>query len=818
LEQALATFVNVILPLNLNKLYTYRVPRETENFVETGKRVIVQFGAKRVYSAIIYDVHNTPPKGYEAKYILGVLDEKPIVSALDLKFWLWISNYYMSSIGDVMNAALPAALKLESKTKVQINPDYESGSSELDDREFLIIEALELAKELTIEDVAEVVQLKNPFPVLKSLLQKGAIIMQEEFNEKYKERFLSCIKLAEKYTQESELQKLFEQLEKKQKQLDTLMVYLQLVNEKKHVEKNKILLNISASAGSLSTLIKNNIFEEYKVKTDRINLEETPNQTFDLNEIQSQKLGEIKAAFNKNKVVLLHGVTSSGKTHIYVKLIEDAIAEGKQVLYLLPEIALTSQIVQRVRKYFSGKCISYHSKYNDNERVEIWQKVSNAHYNIVIGARSALFLPFANLGLIIIDEEHENSYKQNDPAPRYHARDAAVYLASLWKSNCILGSATPSFESYYNCTQGKFDLVKLDTRFGNIALPEICTADIKEENRVKTMRGNFTSVLFNEVNKALQNHEQIILFQNRRGFAPLLQCNVCSWTPKCQNCDISLTYHKFIDSLKCHYCGFSKKIPKCCEACGSHLLTFKGVGTEKIEDEIKILFPDARVSRLDLDSTKSKHGHEQIISDFENYKSDILVGTQMLSKGLDFEKVSLVGIINADQILHFPDFRANEKAFQLLSQVSGRSGRKHKKGKVIIQTSLTKHDIILATIEGNYELVFEKEMEERKSFAYPPFYRIIRLTLKNRDYKTVEQAAFKLRSELNLLLKDCVLGPESPFVSRIRNLYIKEMLIKIDKSNNTLAYIKQFITQSIAKIHEDKLYRNVIIYADVDPY
>lgn len=818
MSEPLATFVHVILPLSLPKLYTYRVPQELTELAAPGKRVAVQFGKRKVYAAIIHSISDKPPKDYEAKYLLDILDDEVLITPQLMRFWEWMSAYYMCALGDVMNAALPASFRLESTTQIQLNPDCDLTAVELSDKEYLIIEALTMQEELNMEQLTDIVQQKNIFPLLKSLYIKEAILLSEELRETYKPKMVTCIKLTAAYEQETALEGLFQQLEKQPKQTDALLAYLHLQQPGQAIEKTELIKKSGVSESSLKTLIRNGIFEEYKLQVDRLNTADIISETFALNEAQEKALAETKAHFEQNKdVVLIHGVTSSGKTHVYVKLIEEVIAQGKQALFLLPEIALTSQIVTRVQKYFGNKAASFHSKYSQNERFELWHKIKSGEVQVIIGARSAVFLPFHQLGLIIVDEEHESSYKQNDPAPRYNARDASIMLGHIWACKTILGSATPSFESYYNAKTERYGLVNMKQRFGEIDMPEMITANIAEETRVKTMKGHFTSVLFQEIEQAVNNHEQVILFQNRRGYAPMLECQNCHWMPKCTNCDIHLTYHKYIDSLKCHYCGYSQKVPKSCHACGSHLLNLKGLGTEKVEDELNIYFPNARVARLDLEATKTKHGHEQIIRSFENHEADILVGTQMISKGLDFEKVSVVGIINADQLLFFPDFRAHERAYQLLTQVSGRAGRKNKKGKVIVQTSVPNHHVIQEVMHQRYEYIYVNETEERKSFQYPPFYRLIKIIVKHKDYKVAQGAAQHLRDLLYKRLGEHIIGPESPYVSRIRNQYIKEMLIKVERNATYLNELKKFIREQIFETQSMNEYKRVTIFADVDP-
>lgn len=818
LTEHFATFVEVILPLPLQKLYTYRVPDELLNQAGAGKRVIVQFGKKKLYSAIIYSITHQPPKEYEAKYIVDVLDEKPVVGEQQFRFWKWIASYYMCTLGEVMNAALPGPFKLESETLVTLNGDCDISTVELTDKEFLITEALTVTPHLSISDISSILEIKNVFAILKGLYTKGVITYTENIKETYKPKTITCIKLHEEFNNDSSLEHLFAALDKTPKQLDIIMAVVHLKHQHTHISKKQLLEFGGFSDSSLKTLVKKEVLVEYKQNIDRLAAVSTEAELFELNGEQQQAFLGIKQHFETKDVTLLHGITSSGKTHVYVKLIEEQLDAGKQVLFLLPEIALTSQIVQRIRKYFGDKAFSFHSRFSPNERVEIWQKVNKGEPLIIIGARSAVFLPFKNLGLIIVDEEHETSYKQQEPAPRYHARDAAIFLAFTWKAKVLLGSATPSFESYSNARNGKYGLVLMKARYGEVQMPELEVGNISEDTRTKSMHGYLTKSLYEAIDETLKSKQQIILFQNRRGYAPVMECQNCNWIPKCVNCDISLTYHKYIDSLKCHYCGYTTKVPVNCLACGSHQVTLKGFGTEKIEDEIKIQFPEARVLRLDLESTRTKHGHEQIISDFEAQQADILIGTQMLSKGLDFGNVTLVGVINADQLLYFPDFRANERAYQMLTQVSGRAGRKSKQGKVIIQTNSPMHHVIQEVLHQGYERLFANEDAERARFGYPPYTRLIRLIIKHREYGTCEKAAFELQKMLFSRLGSSVIGPESPYVGRVRNQYIKEILVKTDRNSPHLGRIKEFISACINQVVTDKTYRQSTIFADVDPF
>lgn len=814
----MATFAEVIIPFSLPRTYTYRIPREQEPAAAPGMRVSVQFGSRKVVAGIIQSLHHTPPAGYQAKYILSLIDEAPLVTQVQLKFWEWISAYYMAAIGEVMNASLPAALKLESETKICLNPDFDIEGTELDDREYLIIEALQIKHELSIGDISEILQLKNTLGILKSLVVKEAIVMQENLEEKYKQKTQTCIRINPIYEDEVAMHSLFNTLEKHEKRLSVVMAIISLKNQNTPISKKQVLAKSGASDAVLKTLEKKGIIEIYQVQVDRLAMEQLPTDQFELNPDQEEALGQIHAHWENLDTVLLKGVTSSGKTHVYVKLIEEQLKLGKQVLFLLPEIALTSQMVQRIRKYFGSSCQAFHSRFSDQERVEIWNKVLDKRIQLIIGARSALFLPYRDLGLVIVDEEHETSYKQQDPSPRYNARECALYLAKLHHAKSLLGSATPSFESYSNALAGRFGLVRMEKRFGDLPQPELLIADLAEENRTKQLVGNyFSSVLHQGIQACLEAGEQVILFQNRRGYAPVIECESCRWVPKCENCDISLTYHKYNDSLKCHYCGYQQKLPESCHACGSTFLNLKGFGTEKIEDELSLLFPQARILRLDLDSARSKNGHEQILNDFGEGKADILVGTQMIGKGLDFEKVSLVGIINADQLLYFPDFRAHERSYQLISQVAGRAGRKHKQGRVIIQTNSPNHPVIMHILDQSYEALYESECLERENFHYPPYFRIIRISVRHKDVRMAQEAAWRLRSRLEKTFGENILGPESPHVSKIRNYYIRELIIKIHRNNASLQQYKNFIRQQMQQVMEHPDFKRVIFAVDVDP-
>lgn len=837
-------FVDVILPLSVPNLYTYRVPFEWAESIAIGKRVVVQFGKGKLYSALVRRIHEIPPKQYVAKYIDSILDDHPIVNQKQFELWEWMCSYYMCNIGDVMVAALPGGLRLSSETKVVLNQAYKEQvlKKELNDKEFLILDALEIRQVLTLNDVSDIIEQKIVYPIIKSLIEKGIVLIQEELKEKFKPKIESFVRITDYADDEENLKTFFVALEKKApKQLDVVMTYITLSKryskERVEVRKSDILKVVEGGEAALKSLIKKNVFELYEREVGRLASFENENKISNLNEEQQTILDSINAQFGRTEnvsgqpvkdVVLLHGVTSSGKTEIYVKLIEQAITEGKQVLYLLPEIALTTQIINRLRKYFGDMVGVYHSKFNGNERVEVWNNVlgrsldieKNAtefsNFKLVIGARSALFLPFSNLGLVIVDEEHDTSYKQYDPSPRYNARDAAIYLAHIHKAKTLLGSATPCIESYYNAQDGKYGFAELTKRFGGVQMPEILIADVKEATRKKQMKSHFSPLLLDTITLALDKKEQVILFQNRRGFAPQLECNICAWIPQCANCDVSLTYHKVSNQLRCHYCGYSIKPPTKCAACGDTDLKMKGFGTEKIEEELSIFYPKARISRMDLDTTRSKFAHQHIIQDFEEGNIDILVGTQMVTKGLDFDNVSMVGILNADSMLNFPDFRSFERSFQLMAQVSGRAGRKSKRGKVIIQTQNPEHSIIQEVIANDFASMYTNQLMDRKNFNYPPYFRLIEVTVIHKDVDMVNASSKYLADALKKHFAKRVLGPEFPLVSRVRNLYHKNILLKIER-DASVGQVKKILSELLMKFKSSADYKSVRVQIDVDP-
>jgi primosomal protein N' (replication factor Y) len=816
----MAHFIDVILPIPLEKTFTYAINTEEVSFVETGMRVSVPFGKSKIYTGIIAAVHQTAPEIYEAKEIHQILDDYPIVSPLQLQHWKWIANYYMCTLGEVLRSALPSAFLLESETLVLLNKDAELDEGTLMDNEFLVYEALQHQSVLKVHEVSAITERKNVMPILQRLLEKKIILLKEEVYEQYKPKLVKYVRLGSAYKTDDALALLLESLKRAPKQSQAVLALFQLQGaSKKPIASTDLEKSSNTSTAVIKALVDKGILETYFIRKDRVSFDgsKDDNDTKDLNEYQVAALNDIRKSLDEEKVTLLHGVTSSGKTEVYVKLIADNIKKGKQILYLLPEIALTTQLISRLQEYFGEKIAIYHSKYNVHERIEVWNNVlhQKPKAQLVIGARSALFLPFKELGLIIIDEEHESSFKQFDPAPRYHARDAAVVLGNLHQSRIVLGSATPSVESFYNVQQGKYGYAEISRRFGNVLMPDMELVDIKEAQRKKRLKGHFSERLLQEMSEALEMGEQIILFQNRRGYAPVLECLTCGHTPQCPNCDVSLTYHQYKKQLRCHYCSHATAIPESCLACGGSDLDTKGFGTEQIEEEVKKLFPESKVGRMDLDTTRGKYAYEKIITAFEQQEMDILIGTQMITKGLDFRNVSLVGVMNADALLNFPDYRAHERTFQLLTQVSGRAGRTKKRGKVIIQTYNPYHQILKQVSTGEYDGMYQEQLYEREQYKYPPTNRIIKITLKHKNYNILNEASDWFSSALKNVVKATVLGPEYPPVSRIRNQYLKNILVKIDKSES-LGTSKRNIRRIEKSFKAISAYRSVRVIYNVD--
>ncbi len=813
-------FIEVLLPLSLAKTFTYSVSEAEFNYIQKGVRVAVPFGKNKIYTALVIDLHQIPPTLYEAKEIHQILDENPIVNEFQIAHWQWIASYYMCAIGDVYRGAMPSAFILESETIVSSQKETTIEVSELSDEEYLIYEALQQQSSLKVQDIMSILNKKSIFPVVHKLLHKNVLTLHEEIHEEYKPKLVRYIRLNEEYSNENKLVSLLDSL-KGAKQKEVLMHYFQLqAVEKKPISVKHLTETAQTSAAIIKALIDKNIFEEYYLQHDRVNFDSNKTASnLQLSETQSKAYSEIIESFNTKEVSLLHGITSSGKTEIYTKLIEDYLAQGKQVLYLLPEIALTTQLVSRLTQHFGNEVAVFHSKYSNNERIEVWNQVleKSDKAKIVIGARSALFLPYSNLGLIIIDEEHEQTFKQQDPAPRYHARDAAIVLAQAQKAKVLLGSATPSIETYFNAQSGKFGLISIKERYGKAPLPEVELVDLKESYFKKRMKGHFSMTLIEAIAEALSAGEQVILFQNRRGFSPVLECITCGHIPQCTSCNVSLTYHKFKNQLRCHYCGYSIAKPTNCHACSSVDITAKGFGTEQIELELAELFPTKNIKRMDQDTTRGKYSFEKLIDSFKNREIDILVGTQMLAKGLDFDNVTLVGIMNADTMLYHPDFRAFERSFQMMTQVSGRAGRADKKGKVIIQTYNMNHNIIQQVTHNDFGSMYKEQLYERLIYKYPPYFRLVKLTLKHKDFEKLKEGSMWLYQVLSQNLQIPVLGPEEPGINRIRNEYIRTIMVKIPQEG-ALVSTKKTIQKMLNSFEAVAQYRSIKVTVNVDFY
>ena len=816
-------YVDVIVPLPIASQYTYSVPAELEESVQEGCRVVVSFGQKKFYTAIVTKVHYVAPENYETKDVEEVLDTSPVILPTQFRFWEWLSTYYLCTLGDVYKAAMPSGMKLESETLVAYNEDFEA-TVPLPKNEQRILDLLNDDKEQCVTQLQKASGLKSILPIIKRLLEKQAIFVKEDLKRNYKPRTEARVRLTEAYSTEHALRELFDNLGRAKKQLSLLMKYIELsgwmgtASTLKEVSKKDLLDKTAASVSILNSLVEKGVLETYYYEIGR--LDKSIKGTLSLNPLnvaQERAFTAIRNSFQEKSVCLLHGVTSSGKTEIYIHLIEEVLRKGQQVLYLLPEIALTTQITERLKRVFGHRLGVYHSKFPDAERVEIWKKqLTDESYDIILGVRSSIFLPFKRLGLIIVDEEHENTYKQQEPAPRYHARSAAIMLASMYEAKVLLGTATPSVESYFNARKGKYGLVQLKERYKEIRLPHIELVDIKELTRQKRMKGPFSPVLVKEIRSALDRKEQVILFQNRRGFAQMIECRTCGWIPKCKNCDVSLTFHKRLNQLTCHYCGYTQSVAASCPACGGVELLNRGIGTERIEEDIQLTFPDVRVARMDLDTTRSRTAYEKIIADFEQGKTDILIGTQMISKGLDFNHVNVVGILNADTMLNYPDFRSYERAFQLMAQVAGRAGRKDKQGLVILQTKSPELPVISQVLNNDYEQLYEDQLAERQVFRYPPFYRLIYVYLKHRKEDVLEQAAEMAATLLRTGLGNRVLGPDKPPIARIQTLFIKKIMIKVELTAS-MTKVRDYLKGVQRTLSEDARFRSLIVYYDVDP-
>lgn len=825
-------FADILLPIPLPTTFTYRIPQELNDQLHFGKRVVVPFGKNKLYSGLVVAVHTHVPPYSFVKYVVDVIDEIPVITEKQFQLWQWMAQYYMCTLGEVMAAALPSALKLAGETQVMLHPEFLGDISHLNERELRVAEALTYRDKMSVAEIAKVVQIQKVFPLIKNLVEKKVIVVAEEINEIYKPKTDTFITLSDTYNQdEAKLMALLDQLsqsKRTEKQAQLLLAFIMLrgqnsTDEPFMFKKTDLLKKAEVSTSSLQTMINNGIFQSITKSISRLVDYDSQSVTDDIqfSEIQLETIEKIKTQFETFNTVLLHGVTGSGKTEIYMQLIAETIAKGKQVLYLLPEIALTSQIINRLRKYFGTKVGIYHSKFNELERVEIWNRVlphpasEVNQYSLVLGARSALLLPYDNLGLIIVDEEHDGSYKQMDPAPRYHARDSAIVLAGIHHCKVLLGTATPSLESYYNVQNGKFGLVELFERFSGSTLPEIWIENLVLAKKQQKMNGYLSEFLLEMVGQALQKKEQVILFQNRRGYSIRMICNSCQTMPTCEHCDVTLTYHKHSNLLKCHYCGYAIEVPEVCPACQSRDIEMKGFGTELVEEKLAEIFPEAVVARMDLDTTRNKYGYQKLISKFENHEIDILVGTQMVTKGLDFDRVSVVGILDADNLLSYPDFRSFERAFQVMAQVSGRAGRKEIPGQVVVQTHQPSHPALQYVIANNYTEMYRSQIEERKNFRYPPVYRLIKITMKHTDFKLLNFGAAAMGDKLRKQFPDCVLGPEYPLVSKIQNQYLKEIYLKFPKDGHVEVKKKQ-LQVLIDQIKSDSKYKSIRIIVNVD--
>lgn len=812
-------FVDVILPIPIQSVFTYRINSDEARFLQPGMRVLVSFGKSKIYTALVDRIHQQKPGVYEAKDIEQILDEEPIVNERHLQFWKWIADYYMCTLGEVMRAALSRQFLLESETLVMLNTEASWEESQLSDEELLVVEALQLQAFLRIEDIQKMLDKYRVLPLIHSLVAKNIVYSKEEAREVYKPKLTPFLRIHARYRSGENLKDLLETLQRSPRQKEAVMAFFSMQSQTpKSIKTRDFQKQYGLSSAVIKALIEKEIFEEYTIREDRISFKNVVEATTKkLSRHQQQAREQIENEFLQKDVVLLHGVTSGGKTEVYSQLIEKTLEEGKQVLYMLPEIALTTQLIDRLSTVFGDKMSVYHSRFSIQERIETWYQVlENKHKGqLVIGARSAVFLPFQKLGLIIVDEEHEPSYKQFSPAPRYHARDAAIVLAKLFGAQVLLGSATPAIETYYNAQIGKYGFAQLTERYGQVQLPVIQFVNLKESHFKKKMQGNFSQELVSALSAAFLAGNQAILFQNRRGYSPTIACRTCGHSPSCPHCDVTLTYHQFNQQLRCHYCGYHMAMQQSCMACGSHLLDTVGLGTEQIEEEVKKLFPEIQPGRMDQDTTRSKNAYSQLITRFEEGEIDVLIGTQMVAKGLDFRKVTVVGVIQADQLLNFPDFRAHERCFQLLMQVAGRAGRTDVQGQVLIQSYYPEHPVLQQVAHYDYEGMYQKQLSERQKFHYPPFYRLIKLTVKDRKLIKMTQAAQWLAETLKQVFGSHVLGPEQPPVGRIRNEYLTHILIKIPQQHS-LTVSKKNIRKAEKAFKAIKDYRSVKLVIDVD--
>lgn len=812
------SFADVILPLAIPGTYTYAVPDELVSEVTMGKRVEVQFGRGKLYSGVVRDVHRNRPEGYEPREILSVIDAEPVVLPWQLQLWEWMAEYYACTLGELMLAALPARFKLTGETRITINPDFQEDHEGFREKEYLVAEALQHHAYMTLKDIQKLLGQKTVYPLIQKMLDQRMIHVYEELKDRYVPKKVGCVRLSEPYRSDpDQLESAFALVEKAPRQLEALLAFIQIGRSQAVIKRQDLVRMAGADSTVLRAMEKKGIVELYELEVSRLSEgDQSVAEAPPLSDQQKQALVEVHHAFQAGKPVLLHGVTGSGKTRVYMELIREALNRDEQVLYMVPEIALTAQLVNRLREVFGDAVGVYHSRINDNERIELWNAALNGK-PMVMGARSSLFLPFRRLKLIIIDEEHDASYKQQDPAPRYNARDVGVYLANRLRANVVLGTATPSLESYFNCTKARYHLVEMTERYGQATLPDMQLVDMREELKKRTMQSHFTLVLLTAIETALEARKQIILFQNRRGFSPAIQCQTCGWQMECVNCDVTLTYHKYSRNMRCHYCAYSTGVPEACPACGVTPLTLRGFGTEKIEDELAIFFPKATIARMDLDTVRGKNAYATLIQRFAEGSIDMLVGTQMVTKGLDFDNVSVVGVLSADHLLQFPDFRATERTFQLITQVAGRAGRKKDKGTVIIQAFNPTQPVLAEVLAGNYKAFFQREIAERQEFHYPPFCRLITLTLKHKNPNILDDGAKLLFHYIQESLGQYLLGPSVPPVPRVRNQYLMQMLFKLPNTLSVLKATKTQLRDAIRQMQSAKGLSGVRVNVDVDP-
>ena len=819
----MSKFAEVVLPLAVQGTYTYRIPPTMS--VGAGFRVLVPFGRKKYYTAIVVMTHDIEPQGYQVKEILALLDEGPVLRHPQLKFWQWIADYYLCTVGEVYKAAVPSGLKVESETFICTNPDFEEEEpGSLNDREKVILDFTAQRGKVQLTELTNATGFKNVESIVSRLLDKGAVHVAERMMDNYRPKTETCVRFTIERNDEAALHEFFDRVKRAKKQEQLLLAYLDLSHwmqrskPVKEVTQEALLKRSGCTQPVLAAARKNGLFEIYKREINRFEmlgkgLVELPKLT----EVQNTAYKAIHNSFKEKEITLLRGVTSSGKTSIYMHLINDALSLGKQVLYLVPEIALTTQLTQRLQRVFGERLLIYHSKFSDNERVDIWKKLLTSDEPcVIIGVRSSIFLPYSNLGLVIVDEEHDTSYKQQDPAPRYHARNAALVLARQAGAKVLLGTATPAVETYYNAMQGKYGLVELLLRHGNIPLPRITTIDTRLCYKRKEMTGHFSDPLVHKLSGELERHKQVIVFRNRRGYAPWLSCPQCGYVPKCVNCDISLTVHKRQGTLVCHYCGYTIPLPQSCPVCGETALADHGMGTEKIEDELHELFPKARVARMDLDTTRTKYGYQRIIDDFADRKTDILVGTQMVTKGLDFDGVSTVAVLSADSLSNMPDFRSSERAYQQLEQVSGRAGRRDEQGEVIIQTATPDSALLRYVAAHDYKAMYAEQITEREAFRYPPFYRLIEVSVSHHDLHQADVAAAALQTRLQAVFTRRCSRVIQPVIGKVQNRYIRTILLKIEASA-PYAKAKQLIHEQIRLMQQTVSARSAVISIDVDP-